>query len=526
VRLIRNITTCVLAAASIASGAHAQANDPLVMQSENYDGVPFYAGNDGEDSIFYVPCWVNTNGGSNLRINTVTYGLFMGASAPTVDVEVTVCPMTFTPNYDGTGSGSTAYGIGAAVATGTATLAANTDSANAYIQTLTWTWGSTDPSTRPNVPLCMAPNGPNGYGGYWVGLRFTGPNAGDGSTWGYILTNEPTVGRAFNRFGIYTVSSASLGVFYWYGTQTDADGVTREVPCHFYVDVGGLVTDDTALPANYKYGQLCLFSRESGAYWKPYSTSTGDPYTFYISNFVTATAGQVLKPTQITLGVYRGGTSAASVPAFDMELALCAMTWDGTSYGIGSTVSSSTFHFDASSSGMHTEYATWNIPAGSISVPLNTDNATNAGLGGYWVRARFIGGVSTANQGVEIGYAQQVGGSYNGFFMLDNTQTPPALGFYGFGQYESEIYDASGNVIGYRPLPSRFINKVLGTVGSAAPPCPADLNHDGKVNGADLGLMLGSWGLCSGCPADLNGDGRVNGADLGLLLGAWGNCPQ
>lgn len=60
-----------------------------------------------------------------------------------------------------------------------------------------------------------------------------------------------------------------------------------------------------------------------------------------------------------------------------------------------------------------------------------------------------------------------------------------------------------------------------------APPCPADLNHDGVVNGADLGLMLGAWGPCPApCSADLNHDGIVNGADLGLLLGAWGACPQ
>ena len=58
----------------------------------------------------------------------------------------------------------------------------------------------------------------------------------------------------------------------------------------------------------------------------------------------------------------------------------------------------------------------------------------------------------------------------------------------------------------------------------APPACPADLNQDGVVNGADLGLMLGSWGPCPGCSADLNQDGIVNGADLGLLLGSWGPC--
>jgi len=47
-----------------------------------------------------------------------------------------------------------------------------------------------------------------------------------------------------------------------------------------------------------------------------------------------------------------------------------------------------------------------------------------------------------------------------------------------------------------------------------------DLDRDGAVNGADLGLLLGAWGL-GGVPADFNDDGTVNGADLGLLIGAW-----
>lgn len=54
----------------------------------------------------------------------------------------------------------------------------------------------------------------------------------------------------------------------------------------------------------------------------------------------------------------------------------------------------------------------------------------------------------------------------------------------------------------------------------ANPASPADLNGDGQVNGADLGLFLGQWGNAGG-PADLNGDGIVGGGDLGLLLSAW-----
>lgn len=53
---------------------------------------------------------------------------------------------------------------------------------------------------------------------------------------------------------------------------------------------------------------------------------------------------------------------------------------------------------------------------------------------------------------------------------------------------------------------------------------PGDLNGDGVVNGADMGLLLAQWGRCSGCDADLNGDGIVNGADMGLLLANWGGA--
>jgi len=50
---------------------------------------------------------------------------------------------------------------------------------------------------------------------------------------------------------------------------------------------------------------------------------------------------------------------------------------------------------------------------------------------------------------------------------------------------------------------------------------PYDLNGDGVVNGADIGLFLALWGDLGG-PGDVNGDGIVNGADFGALLAAFG----
>jgi hypothetical protein len=55
-------------------------------------------------------------------------------------------------------------------------------------------------------------------------------------------------------------------------------------------------------------------------------------------------------------------------------------------------------------------------------------------------------------------------------------------------------------------------------------PCPADLNGDGQVDGADLAILLGSWGPCPDCNADFDLSGMVDGADLAVLLGAWGSC--
>ncbi len=52
--------------------------------------------------------------------------------------------------------------------------------------------------------------------------------------------------------------------------------------------------------------------------------------------------------------------------------------------------------------------------------------------------------------------------------------------------------------------------------------CPADLDHDGAVDAADLAVVLSAWGLPG--PTDLDHSGATDGADLALLLDAWGPC--
>ncbi|MFM1832300.1 MAG: hypothetical protein RLZZ461_616, partial [Planctomycetota bacterium] len=61
--------------------------------------------------------------------------------------------------------------------------------------------------------------------------------------------------------------------------------------------------------------------------------------------------------------------------------------------------------------------------------------------------------------------------------------------------------------------------------------CTADLNLDGLVDGADLGLLFMYWGACAagepGCPGDIVPDGIVDGVDLGFFCSSWGlTCPD
>lgn len=58
------------------------------------------------------------------------------------------------------------------------------------------------------------------------------------------------------------------------------------------------------------------------------------------------------------------------------------------------------------------------------------------------------------------------------------------------------------------------------TTSSGPVPDPADLNDDGHVNGADITIVLGTWGFPGG-DGDVNGDCSVDGADITQILGAW-----
>jgi hypothetical protein len=59
-------------------------------------------------------------------------------------------------------------------------------------------------------------------------------------------------------------------------------------------------------------------------------------------------------------------------------------------------------------------------------------------------------------------------------------------------------------------------------VCDAAPPCPADFNNDGGVDGADVEAFITAWEAANPA-ADVNQDGGIDGADLPAFFVPWQN---
>ena len=512
-----------LATACLAASAQAQLDPPVFSAGPdtstrfNVNSISATYPTGRPDATSYAPVYVTSNGGSQLRLNQASVGIRRIGSTTTpsvaVTVEVTIQEMTF----DGTN-----FGLGNVVQTFTQDLAASTTS---LTQVVSKSWGDADPTVRPLVNLQTTSNGANGYGGFWVGVRFTGAGSSS-STNGWRVVTEPILGRSNNNFGINDPTNTGWGANFYFGTTVGTDGVTRENQARFSVNVNGLVTDSVSPPPTLVYGQIF----ETGAYWKPTDALDGvGSKRFYNSAFVRANVGEALTPNRVSMDVYRGGTAVTPAPAIGVELALVKMTWDAVAgaYGVGDVVATQTFQLAASETAKTDRIDwTWSNPATAPVVVLNTDNPANVNVGGMWVAARFIGDADAllGNNGPITGFAPAYGASFNSFAM-DNagvfttyTFTPPYT------------WTSAAGVTAFYNRPSRFMLQAFGVVGPNVPPppaCPADLNLDNVVNGADLGLMLGAWGPCPStpCAADLNLDGVVNGADLGLMLGAWGNCP-
>lgn len=121
-----------------------------------------------------------------------------------------------------------------------------------------------------------------------------------------------------------------------------------------------------------------------------------------------------------------------------------------------------------------------------------------SGAPGFWV---VIGGVSLAGSG-----------------QVPVTRQAPAE----FVTFADAIPDAAA---WFRTVARSSVGSLLRpTVAMLATPCldPADVTRDGRLDGADLGAILGAWGLPDPL-CDLDRNGVVAGGDLAIFLAAWSN---
>lgn len=82
-------------------------------------------------------------------------------------------------------------------------------------------------------------------------------------------------------------------------------------------------------------------------------------------------------------------------------------------------------------------------------------------------------------------------------------------------------FDGLRAVVGARWDDTTENNAGSATVFSFVEECLGDLNGDGAIDAADLGVLIADFGMSS-VRADINGDGIVDAGDLGLLIGVFG----
>ncbi len=170
---------------------------------------------------------------------------------------------------------------------------------------------------------------------------------------------------------------------------------------------------------------------------------------------------------------------------------------------------------------------------GSVEFPYWTGQFTDAFI-------VFLDGTDPADQICfdATGSAVQVGSSFSGWEttadqnsafsnphgMLHHLTTTSAVLSAGTHVLIFEVGDVNDQILDSAVFISNLRTGVGNEGTDPTEDCPADLNSDDTVDGADLGILLGNWGKDE--DGDLNNDGTVDGADLGALLGQWGDCPS
>ena len=513
---LRSVLAVIAAClASLPAAAQVQP-DPVIFAPGTETTDRYNPGTSGVDYTLYQAVYVHAPDAPQARINSITVGIrrtgTLTVPAPAVTAEISIREMTWQGISAGLGPEIAKQTVQVAIAT-TATTAP-----------YTVTWGADDLALRPIVNLQRDTDGTNGYGAFWVGLRFVGTNAGNNANaWRVVntpgaptATNPLALGRCHNSFGLLNMQTGSFGWNFTRGQATGGDGVLRDLPCRVMVTVRGAAIGGGSPPQDLLCGNSCS---DPDRYAPPLAAGGTAGDWAMQGAFVQAAPGKYFKPRSVRVGISRFGSTATPAPAVDLELALFRMTWVNGTYGLAPTPVATVLYPLAPSSTAATQMVDWAFPpdAAPAYAPLETDSAP--GSGGLWVAARFVGpGAASSANAFALGYAPVIGQTLGNLRVVadDGSWSAVSMGTY-----------ANSTTSSPQPKPSRMLVELSGEIVDPPPQCASDLNDDGTVSGADLGLLLGAWGACApgDCLGDLNLDGAVTGADLGLLLGDWGACP-
>lgn len=175
--------------------------------------------NAGAGAITYMNCFATVAPGqTQLVIQNIVVGIRrLAVSGALVDVGLRIYAAEMT--WDGVSFGR-----------GTNHLIASTNSLGGGAASVTQLVG-TGPIAGPTLNLELTSNA--GFGGWWIGVEFTGANAANTNN-GWRVTNAPTTGASINGFGIFNnAGSGVFQAFFGFGTPAGSS------PSRFLTNVEG-----------------------------------------------------------------------------------------------------------------------------------------------------------------------------------------------------------------------------------------------------------------------------------------------
>jgi MYXO-CTERM domain-containing protein len=208
----------LFATATLALVATSASNAALVYGGGTETGSRFNA---GAGAITYMNCFTaidGTGAQTQLAVDSAIVGIrrLVAAGVLTdVGINIYAAEMTFNGTDYGRGANYQIYS--------SASLGAGTASVTQLVNTGAVSGVTLNLETVSNL----------GFGGWWIGVEFTGANAASTAN-GWRVVNAPTTGASVNAFGIF--NNAGSGVFqalFAFGTPPGAS------PSRFMVDVNG-----------------------------------------------------------------------------------------------------------------------------------------------------------------------------------------------------------------------------------------------------------------------------------------------